>query len=54
MYFGADLIPNGSQLMQNLPNGVMNVVSKAYSFCNAICQNPEFATSLENTFASPN
>ena len=31
----------------------MIVVSKADSFCNVICQNPKFASSLEDTFASP-
>ena len=47
-------MPNGSLLKQNLPNRVINVVSKADSFWSVICQNPEFASSLENTLASPN
>jgi len=48
------VIPNESRLDWIHSNGVMNVVSKADSFSSVICQNPEFASSLEKTFASPN
>ena len=47
------MIPNGRRLKQNLPNGVMNVVKGAELLLNSICQNPEFASSLENTFTPP-
>ena len=36
----------GRQLKQNLPNGVMKVVSFADSGDRPVCQNPEFASSL--------
>ena len=51
MRFGAEVIPNGSLLKQNCPNGVMKVVSNADSLDNLICQNLEFASNLEKTFA---
>ena len=55
-YSGVDVIPNTSWLKWswNLPNGVINVVSKADSFSSVIYQNFEFALILEKTFASPN
>ena len=42
-------MPKDRRLKQNRPNGVMKVVSKADSFDSFICQNPELASSLENT-----
>ena len=50
---GADVIPKGSRLKRYLPKGVMKVVSKDDYFVNSICQNPEFASSFENTVAPP-
>ena len=50
-YSGAEVIPNGSLLKQNLPNGVMNVVRMADSSESRICQNPELASSFEKTLA---
>ena len=41
---GADVMPNGNRLKQNLPNGVMNVVCRADSFASGICENPELAS----------
>jgi hypothetical protein len=37
--------------MQNLPNGVIKVVSGRDSVAKLVCQNDEFASSLENTTA---
>ena len=48
---GADEIPNGSLLKQNLPMGVMKVVSFWLSGSRGICQKPLEASSAENTFA---
>ena len=48
---GAEDIPKGSRLKQNQPNGVMNMVSKADSLANGICQKPELALSLVKTWA---
>jgi len=55
-YSRVGVIPNASWLKWswNLPNGVINVVSKADSFSSVIYQNFEFALILEMTFASPN
>lgn len=47
------MIPNGRRLKQYLPKGVIKVVSNADSSDSLICQNPELASSLENTFAPP-
>ena len=44
---GADVIPNASRLKQNLPHGVINVVSLALSGCRGICQSPQDVSSLE-------
>ena len=44
---GADVIPNASRLKQNLPHGVINVVSLALSGCRGICQSPLDVSSLE-------
>ena len=44
----------GNRLKQNLPKGVMKVVSKADSYANGTCQKPEFASSFENILASDN
>ena len=43
----AEEIPNGSQLKQYLPYGVMNVVGWADSVDDSTCQNPAFASNLE-------
>ena len=51
---GADEMPKGNRLKQNLPKGVMKVVSKADSSANGTFQKPEFAFSLENIPASDN
>ena len=51
---GADLIPKGRWLKQNMPNGVIKVVSFADPGERPICQNPEFASSLLNTVAPAN
>ena len=51
---GAEVMPNGSRLKQNLPNGVMKVVSMADSLASGICQNPELASIFENTLALAN
>ena len=50
---GAMVIPKGSRWKQNLPHGVMKVVSRADSGARGICQNPELASSLVNTLAPP-
>ena len=47
---GAELIPNGRRLKLNRPNSVMKVVSLDDSGDKPISQNPEFASSLLNTF----
>ena len=44
-------MPNGSRLKQNRPNRVMKVVSRVESGSSGICQNPELASSWENTVA---
>jgi hypothetical protein len=38
-------------LQQYLPNGVIKVVSRRDSVAKLVCQNDEFASSLENTTA---
>ena len=48
---GADVIPKGSLLKQKRPNGVIKVVKSADSGERDTCQNPEFASNLEKTFA---
>ena len=40
-------MPKGNRLKQNLPNGVINVVSNADSLASGICQNPELASIFE-------
>ena len=50
-YSGAEVIPNGSRLKAKHPNGVMKVVSFDDSGESCICQNPEFALSLEKYLA---
>ena len=45
------MIPNGSLLKQNLPNGVINVVNLALSGRRGICQNPLDVSSLEKHWA---
>ena len=45
---GAEEIPNGRRLKQNLPKGVMNVVRSLLSFDRYICQNPLAASSFVN------
>ena len=47
-------MPKGNRLKQNLPKGVMKVVSKADSSANGTCQKPEFASNFENILASDN
>ena len=44
---GADEIPKGKRLKQNLPKGVMNVVNKEDCFESSICQNPESSILLK-------
>ena len=44
-------MPNGSLRKQNRPKGVMKVVSGMDSGDRGICQNPELASSFENTLA---
>ena len=44
-------MPNGKQLKQNLPMGVINVVNSADWGESFICQKPELASSLENILA---
>ena len=46
-------MPKGRRLKQNLPNGVINVVSKEDSCDSSTCQKPEFASSLVKIFAHP-
>ena len=48
---GAELIPKGNRLKQNLPNGVIKVVSREDFSARGICQNPELASSFVNTLA---
>lgn len=48
---GADVMPKGSLLKWNLPNGVMKVVRRPESGSIGICQNLELASSWENTWA---
>ena len=43
----AQVIPNGSLLKQNRPDGMINVVNLALSGCKGICQNPLDASSFE-------
>ena len=50
-YSGADVIPKGSLLKQNLLNGVMKVVIRDDSWDSSTCQNPELASSLVNILA---
>ena len=42
-------MPKGRRLKQMRPKGVIKVVSKADSLESLICQNPELASSFENT-----
>ena len=51
---GALEIPNGNLLKQNLPKGLMKVVSNLDSLARGICQNPLLASSLLNTVAPDN
>ena len=51
---GANEMPKGNRLKQNLPKGVMKVVSKADSSANGTFQKPEFASSFKNIPASDN
>ena len=44
-------MPKVRLLKQNLPTGVINVVNNADCLDSLICQNPELASSLENTWA---
>ena len=46
-------MPKGRRLKQNLPNGVINVVSKEDSCDSSTCQKPEFTSSLVKIFAPP-
>ena len=46
-------MPKGRCLKQNLPNGVINVVSKEDSCDSSTCQKPEFTSSLVKIFAPP-
>ena len=46
----AELIPNGRRLQQSRLNGVMKAVNLDDSGDKPICQSPEFASSLLNTF----
>lgn len=46
-------IPNGNLIHLYLPNGVQKVVSLLLSSDNWICQNPFFASIVENTRARP-
>jgi hypothetical protein len=48
----AVFIPNGIRRYRNLPNGVPNVVSIDDFSSSVICQNPDFASKVENTVAS--
>ena len=48
------LIPNGSLLKTNRPNGLMKAVSIRESSESVICQNPQLASSLLNTCAPAN
>ena len=45
-------MPKGNLWKQNLPNGVMKVVSGIDSGDRGICQNPELASNLENIFST--
>ena len=49
-----DLIPKGNILKQKRLHGVMKVVSGLDSYASFICQNPEFASSFENTLEPAN
>ena len=49
---GAELIPKGRRLKQNLPTGVMKVVSFRDSGSRGICQNPEYASHFVKTVLS--
>ena len=51
---GADEMPKGIRLKQNLPKGVIKVVSNADSSANGTCQNPVFASNFENILVSDN
>ena len=49
-----ELILKPNMLKQKRPRGVMNVVSGLDSHASFICQNPEFASSFENTLEPAN
>ena len=49
-----ELILKGNMLKRKRPHGVMNVVSGLDSYASFICQNPEFASSFENTMEPAN
>ena len=51
---GAEDIPNGSLLEQNLPNGAIKVVSNRLSLSNGIWWNPLAASNFENISESLN
>ena len=46
---GAEVMPNGRRLKQNLSKGVIKVVSRADSLASGICQKPELASNFVNT-----
>ena len=48
---GADDIPNGRRRKLWKPNGVMKVVRSAEAGDRGICQTPELASNVANTFA---
>lgn len=48
---GPDVIPKGNLLKQNLPIGIMNVVSFWQFGSNGIYQNPLDVSSVEKTLA---
>ena len=52
-YSGVDVILKGKRLKQNLPNGVMKVVSSEDSGESSTYQNPQLASSFVKIFAPP-
>ena len=46
---GAEVMPKGRRLKQNLQKGVINVVNSDNLESNGICQNPEFPSSFVKT-----
>ena len=47
-------MPNGKRLKQTLSNGVINIVRRADSLANGICQNLELASNFVNMLALAN